>query len=108
MRYVAYAPARNAPTPKAPISSRGWPSPSHSGTHLTITLSTGDGNLHAVVTDDGRGFDLDEAIVRARVTNHLGLEALIERIDAAGGSIEFDTAPGKGTTVRLSLPVRPS
>jgi GAF domain-containing protein len=78
------------------------------GTHLTITLSTGDGNLHAVVTDDGRGFDLDEAIVRARVTNHLGLEALIERLDAAGGSIEFDTAPGKGTTVRLSLPVRPS
>jgi GAF domain-containing protein len=78
------------------------------GTHLTITLSTGDGHLHAVVTDDGRGFDLDEAIVRARVTNHLGLEALIERIDAAGGSIEVDTAPGKGTTVRLSLPVRPS
>ena len=32
----------------------------------------------------------------------------MERIDAAGGSIEFDTAPGKGTTVRLSLPVRPS
>ena len=78
------------------------------GTHLAITLSTGDGHLHAVVTDDGRGFDLDEAIVRARVTNHLGLEALMERIDAAGGSIEFDTAPGKGTTVRLSLPVRPS
>jgi len=78
------------------------------GKHLTITLSTGDGHLHAVVSDDGRGFDLDEAIVRARVTNHLGLEALMERIDAAGGSIEFDTAPGKGTTVRLSLPVRPS
>ena len=35
-------------------------------------------------------------------------EALMERIDAAGGSIEIDTAPGKGTTVRLSLPVRPS
>jgi len=32
----------------------------------------------------------------------------MERIDAAGGSIEIDTAPGKGTTVRLSLPVRPS
>jgi signal transduction histidine kinase len=75
---------------------------------LTITLSTGDGQLLAVVSDDGRGFDLDEAIVRARATNHLGLEALMERIDAAGGSIEFDTAPGRGTTVRLSLPVRPS
>jgi GAF domain-containing protein len=77
-------------------------------THLGITLSTGDGHLHAVVWDDGRGFDLDQAIVRARATNHLGLEALMERIDAAGGSIEFDTAPGNGTRVSLSLPVRPS
>ena len=76
--------------------------------NLRITLETGDGHLHAVVSDDGRGFDLEQAIVRARATNHLGLEALMERIDAAGGSIEIDTAPGKGTTVRLSLPVRPS
>jgi two-component system sensor histidine kinase DegS len=76
--------------------------------HLRITLSTGDGHLHAVVSDDGRGFDLEQAIVRARATNHLGLEAMMERIDAAGGSIEIDTAPGKGTTARLSLPVRPS
>jgi two-component system sensor histidine kinase UhpB len=75
---------------------------------LRITLSTGDGHLHAVVSDDGRGFDLEQAIVRARATNHLGLEAMMERIDAAGGSIEIDTAPGRGTTVRLSLPVRPS
>ncbi|HEY0387028.1 MAG TPA: GAF domain-containing protein [Gaiellales bacterium] len=76
--------------------------------HLRITLSTGDGHLQAVVSDDGRGFDLEQAIVRARATNHLGLEAMMERLDAAGGSIEIDTAPGSGTTVRLSLPVRPS
>ena len=78
------------------------------GTHLTITLSTADGQLHAVVADDGRGFDLGQALARARVTNHLGLEALIERIDAAGGHVDITSAPDQGTVAHLSLPVRPA
>jgi signal transduction histidine kinase len=61
-----------------------------------------------VVSDDGRGFDLEQALSRARVTNHLGLEAMMERIDAAGGSITIETGAGRGTTARLSLPVRPA
>jgi GAF domain-containing protein len=77
-------------------------------TRLSITLSTDEGNLHAIVSDDGRGFDLEQAIARARATNHLGLEAMMERIDAAGGAIEIETSPGSGTTARLSLPVRPA
>ena len=46
------------------------------------------------------------ALERARATNHLGLEALTERIDAAGGSVEIVTSPGDGTRVSLSLPLR--
>jgi signal transduction histidine kinase len=78
------------------------------GTRLDIRLSTAGGQLHAEVADDGRGFDLDQALARARVTNHLGLEAVIERIDAAGGRVDITSAPGEGTTARLSLPVRPA
>jgi GAF domain-containing protein len=77
-------------------------------TRLSITLATEGGLLHAVVSDDGRGFDLAQALSRARVTNHLGLEAMMERIDAAGGSITIETGAGRGTTARLSLPVRPA
>jgi GAF domain-containing protein len=77
-------------------------------TRLSITLATESGLLHAVVSDDGRGFDLAQALSRARVTNHLGLEAMMERIDAAGGSITIETGAGLGTTARLSLPVRPA
>ena len=78
------------------------------GSRLDIRLSTAGGQLHAEVSDDGRGFDLEQALARARVTNHLGLEAVIERIDAAGGSVDITSAPGQGTTARLSLPVRPA
>jgi signal transduction histidine kinase len=33
---------------------------------------------------------------------------MMERIDAAGGSITIETGAGLGTTARLSLPVRPA
>jgi signal transduction histidine kinase len=59
------------------------------------------------VRDDGSGFSLDPALARARATNHLGLETLMERIDATGGSIEIETEPGGGTAVRLEFPIRP-
>ena len=61
--------------------------------------------LVAEVRDDGRGFDLEPALARARRTNHLGLEAMMERIRAAGGDVCIDTAPGAGTTVRISVPL---
>jgi GAF domain-containing protein len=73
---------------------------------VVISLSADDGRLEAEVLDDGRGFNLEQALERARATNHLGLEALTERIDAAGGSVEIVTSPGDGTRVSLSLPLR--
>jgi signal transduction histidine kinase len=79
----------------------------HAEAHqVVISLSTDDGRLQAEVLDDGRGFNLEQAMERARATNHLGLEALTERIDAAGGSVEIVTSPGDGTKVSLSLPLR--
>jgi len=48
------------------------------------------------VADDGRGFELEAALARARRTNHLGLESLMERVDAAGGTVEIITAPERG------------
>jgi signal transduction histidine kinase len=74
--------------------------------HLAVAITTDGDRLHATVKDDGRGFDFDLAMARARATNHLGLEALIERIDAAGGEVTIESERGCGTTVRLSLPLR--
>jgi GAF domain-containing protein len=73
---------------------------------VTVELSVEDSTLTASVSDDGQGFDVEGALRHARATNHLGLEAMIERIDAAGGTIDLDAAPGKGTRVTLTLPIR--
>jgi len=63
--------------------------------------------VHIRVADDGSGFDLEAALSRARRTHHLGLESMMERVDAAGGTVVFTTAPGQGTIVEITQPLWP-
>ncbi|MFQ5882192.1 MAG: HAMP domain-containing protein [Candidatus Methylomirabilales bacterium] len=59
--------------------------------------------LEVVIGDDGRGFDLAE--VQARGRGHFGLQTMRERIQAGGGKLDIETAPGKGTKVFVMLPL---
>ncbi|KAB7627586.1 response regulator [Alkalilimnicola sp. S0819] len=56
------------------------------------------------IRDHGRGFDAAEA-VRYQGSGGFGLFSIRERIEVLGGQFILETAPGEGTTVRLSLPV---
>jgi signal transduction histidine kinase len=56
-----------------------------------------------VVTDDGRGFDPDDPATAAR--RRLGLASMRERAAAVGGRLRVASRPGKGTTVRLEVPI---
>jgi signal transduction histidine kinase len=58
----------------------------------------------AVLSDDGVGFDVAELLPKALAGGHLGLHALLERIDLAGGKVELRSHPGEGTRLRLSVP----
>lgn len=55
------------------------------------------------VRDDGRGFDWPTP-AGSRADGY-GLFSVRERIEALGGVFMIETAPGKGTTVDLSLPI---
>ncbi|MET1010973.1 MAG: sensor histidine kinase, partial [Actinomycetota bacterium] len=66
---------------------------------VEIHLASDNGELRFEVSDDGRGFDLS-------VTSYgTGLQGMADRLDAIGGSIEVDSAPGQGTRVVGRLPV---
>ncbi|MFW6146591.1 MAG: PAS domain S-box protein [Planctomycetota bacterium] len=74
----------------------------HSGaTHLGITVSHIDGQIHLAITDDGCGFDPDEAEARG-----LGLTTMRERARAVSGDFAIESAPGR-TCVRLEVAVAP-
>lgn len=63
-----------------------------------VSLSTGreNGCLRIVVTDDGVG--------GAGLRPGSGLAGLADRVDALGGRLEIDSAPGEGTRVSAELP----
>ncbi len=52
------------------------------------------------VEDDGRGFD--HAVLEHDVGDRFGLYSIEERLYQLGGEWTLDTAPGRGTRVRLS------
>jgi two-component system NarL family sensor kinase len=63
-------------------------------------------NSHAglAIADDGRGFTVDEAQA-ARDDGHLGLRVLADMAQDAGGRLDIDSEPGRGTRVWLEVPV---
>jgi len=61
------------------------------------------GRLHFSVRDNGRGFDPERAPgIR---DGHFGLQGIRERIETLEGTIEIESAVGRGTKVSMSLPL---
>jgi signal transduction histidine kinase len=69
---------------------------------VRVSLSSGDEMYNLGVQDDGVGFDPVEAL-RVR-PGHLGLAALSERVELAGGTLRIDSAPGRGSTIEVRIP----
>jgi hypothetical protein len=53
--------------------------------------------------DDGRGFD--SSVKQSGDTEHYGLIGMQERVEKLGGEFHLASSPGKGTQVRLTIPV---
>jgi PAS domain S-box-containing protein len=51
------------------------------------------------VSDDGAGFDPGEDF-----SGHLGLKSMRERAARLGGTLEVESAPGEGATIRVRIP----
>jgi signal transduction histidine kinase len=72
-----------------------------SADHVTVRLGRDNGDVVLEVRDDGVGFDPGAAELRSR---RLGLTSMEERAQRLGGQLSVDSAPGRGTTVRLEAP----
>jgi len=56
------------------------------------------------VHDDGHGFDVARALAGEDGRAAWGLLGIQERASLVGGTAELVSAPGQGTTVRVSIP----
>lgn len=64
-------------------------------TEATVTLKSVGDVVIAEIRDEGCGFEFD---------GHTGLTSMHERAALVGGGITVDTAPGRGTTIRVTVP----
>jgi signal transduction histidine kinase len=71
----------------------------HAGhTSVQISLGVAHGEIVLVISDAGSGFD-------SRRQSGLGLTSMRERVRQAGGQMRVISAPGKGTTLHVHLPL---
>jgi signal transduction histidine kinase/ligand-binding sensor domain-containing protein len=69
---------------------------------ITVRLTRSNGMVSLVVSDDGVGFDRS----RLAMAGGLGLITMRERAEQLNGRVEFESTPGRGTTIRVTIPFR--
>ena len=68
--------------------------------NLHLSIHCDDECLIVDVEDDGKGFAFENTVSGTGQAKSMGIEGMIERASLAGGELQIDTEPGKGTAVR--------
>jgi len=71
-------------------------------TQVSVRLATSDDSVDVMIQDNGRGFIQHQNEIT--VLSGAGPQGMQERAAAVGGTLEIESQPGAGTTVRFSLP----
>jgi signal transduction histidine kinase len=72
--------------------------------HVTILVCGEADAIKVKVTDDGRGFDPERALIRAAREGHIGLASVYERVRLAGGRTQIVSRPGGPTIISAIIP----
>jgi two-component system NarL family sensor kinase len=76
----------------------------HSGaSRVVLTVAADSERVELEVRDDGQGFDPARR-TGALAEGHIGLASSERRVQSVGGELVVETARGRGTTVRVTLP----
>jgi signal transduction histidine kinase len=70
---------------------------------VIVDVRIGGPRLDAMVSDDGSGFDAEKAPL---ATTGTGLHSMGERANRIGGTLDVESRPGQGTTVRCRIPLQ--
>jgi len=72
--------------------------------HLALTFQPDA--LEILLMDDGRGFDPEKMHPRPGDTRGLGLLGMQERLALVKGSLDIQSRPGRGTSLRARIPLQ--
>jgi NarL family two-component system sensor histidine kinase YdfH len=74
----------------------------HAHAHnVTVDVRMKDKNISVTIQDNGRGFD-----AASIPSGHYGILGIKERVRLVNGSFEIQSENGKGTTLKIEIPIR--
>jgi two-component system sensor histidine kinase DegS len=75
-----------------------------SATKILVRLTIRPGYANLAVIDNGVGFDLDE-VLRGEALGGLGLASIRERVELVRGTVNVESAVGRGTRLYVVIPL---
>ena len=67
--------------------------------NLSIQMIKDDDGVSIIIEDDGKGFRMDQISDK----NGLGIRNIISRINFLNGTVDIDSAPGRGTLIAIHI-----
>ena len=74
-------------------------------TCISVAIKKEIDSLSFLVEDDGKGFDVKQAMMRDSDERGLGLAAMEERVRMLGGFLDIRSEIGRGTKISFTIPV---
>jgi signal transduction histidine kinase len=71
---------------------------------VSISIVSDEAGVRARVFDDGRGFDVEEELLRAARRGHMGLAGVYERVRLLGGHCRIESRRGGPSEIAVALP----
>lgn len=69
------------------------------GSRVTVHIDTQEESVEVSVEDDGKGFNVDQAL-----DGSMGIKVIKDRVEILGGEMIIDTAVGQGTRINFEVP----
>lgn len=76
-------------------------------TRISVSLRHETDNLRVSIRDNGRGFDVQQALTHTAGGRSMGLLGMHERVRSLNGTIVIDSTPGQGAEIRIQIPLTP-
>ncbi len=73
--------------------------------NISVVVRRNDDMVNFFIEDDGKGFDLKQAVMKDAPERGLGMMTMNERVKMMGGVLDFWSQEGKGTRVAFRIPV---
>ena len=74
-------------------------------THVALVLRRTEEQVQAIIEDDGRGFDARATSQSGNGSGRLGLLGIRERLGIVGGTFKIESAPKRGATLFVRIPI---